>query len=79
MGRLSQRRTDPSSHKNYKDVPTLVTLPAAMTVHPREGPLTEGGVNLAHSLGVQSHHDGESMAAEHKAVSWSRGIHSQER
>lgn len=77
MGSLSQR-TDPSSHKNYKNVPILVTLPAAMTVHQARHYLQKEGVSLAYSLGICSRHGGEGMVAGTQVVSWSQGSHRQE-
>lgn len=62
-GSLSQRRTDPSSHKNYKNVSILVTLPVAMTMYCVRHYLQKEGFSLAHSLGIWSHHGEEGMAA----------------
>lgn len=47
----------------YKNVLILVTLPVAMTTYQARHYFQKEGFSLAHSLGIWSHHGGESMVA----------------
>lgn len=67
-GNLSQRKADPSSHKNYKSVPILVNLLVAMAKNQTGSYLRKEGFHLADSLRVQSILVGRAWRREQKVT-----------
>lgn len=68
-GNLSQRKADPSSHKNYKRVPVLVNLLlVAVAKHQTGSYLRKEGFHLADSLRVQSILVGRAWQQEQKVA-----------